>query len=91
MNKRGQTLFVSLMLGVILFLLGLALAYPLNKITQDAMAQTNSTAGIETALNCTTATTYQEKANCTVVDLFNPLWIGTLFGLGGLLISKAFL
>ena len=91
MNKRGNlSLFVILMIGVVCFFLAINLAYPFSQIIGIARANTNTTAGIETGLNCSTATTYQEKANCVAVDLFTPLFIGVIAGLGGMALARAF-
>jgi hypothetical protein len=88
MNNRGQTIFFSLMIGIVLFFLGINLAHPLSDVIKDARTQTNSSAGVEVALNCSTATEYQDKANCVIVDLFLPLFIGTLFGLAGFILTQ---
>lgn len=81
LNKKGQVIFISLMLGIVMFLLGLALAHPLNQVVSTSMTQ----------MNCTNSTaTYQEKANCVAVDTFNPLLVGTLFGIAGIILGRAF-
>jgi hypothetical protein len=79
MNKRGQTIFVALMLGVVCFWLGLTLAKPFSEVVNEARA--------EGQLNCSTVTEYQDKANCVVVDSLLPLLIGTIFGIGGFFIG----
>ena len=74
MNKRGSvTLFLSLMIGIVLFFLGLNLAKPLSDVVADARGTTQ--------LNCTNAVEYQDKANCVMVDTLLPLFIGFLFAL----------
>jgi len=79
-NKKGQVnIFISIMLGVVLFFLGLNLAQSLSQVVQDARA--------EGQLNCSTVTTYQDKANCVVVDSMLPLFVGTAFGIAGFLIG----
>lgn len=83
MNKKGTTIFISFMLGVVCFLLGLSLATPLKQVIDDSRA--------EGQLNCTTVTAYQDKANCYVVDMFLPLIVGTLFGIAGFILSRGFL
>jgi hypothetical protein len=80
-NKRGQTIFLSLMIGVICFWLGLTLAHPMSQIVNDA--RNNG----DTNLSCSTAVTYQEKANCVAVDTMLPLMIGTIFGIAGFFIG----
>jgi hypothetical protein len=83
MNKRGQTILVALMLGIVCFWLGLTLAYPFSQVVQDARA--------EGQLNCSTVTEYQDKANCVVVDIMLPLFVGTIFGIAGFFIGGRFL
>lgn len=78
MNKRGFGLLISLMLGVICFLLGLALAYPVQQVMVENMAQANCSA---------TDLPYQTQALCTILDLFTPLIVGVLFGIAGFFIG----
>ena len=87
MNKRGSIIFFSLMMAIVLLFLAINLASPLSEVIKDARAQTNST-GIETALNCSTVTSYQDKANCVIVDIQLPLFIGVLIGLVGLILTQ---
>ena len=81
MNKRGSVIFISFMLGIVCFFLGMALAPALKDVIAE---QTNTD-----VLNCTDTTvlTQLQHATCTSIDMFNPLLIGILFGLGGMLIS----
>ena len=75
-NKRGQvTIFFLLMMGVVFFLLGLALAPGIVQTVDDSMSE----------LNCSTTTDDQTKAVCTSMDL-NKLYIGIIFGLAGLIL-----
>lgn len=77
-GKLGQTLFVAFMLGVVCFILGLALGKPMTDVVTDSMTQ----------LDCSNSTiTDQTKAVCTSLDLFVPLMTGLIFGLAGLLIG----
>ena len=82
MNNSGQgSILVVLMLGVVLIIIALELAHPLNQVTTDARID----------LNCSNSTlAYQDKANCVVVDSFNYLQLGLLLGLAGLIIWRAF-
>ena len=83
LNNRGQAMFVSLMLGVIFFIMGLALASPLNSVVSESLLQLNCTTNYLT----NSSIDNQTKAICTQIDMFLPLFIGTLFGLGGALIG----
>ena len=80
MNKRGQAIFFLLSVGVVFFLLGLALAPALKEVTDDAM-------GVD-QLNCSNPEiTDQQKANCTGTDILQFLFTGTVFGLAGVLVT----
>lgn len=82
MNKRGQgTIFFIFMMGIIFFLMGMALANPLKEVLDEAR-------GVD-GLDCSNVSISNEyKAYCTSVDIFLPLFVGTLFGLAGVLISS---
>lgn len=82
-SKKGQVGFISLMLGFVLFVLGLALAPVLNDvITGDEVMGENG-------LNCSNPNiTNQDKAVCYQTDSIQPLFIGLVFGLAGILIGR---
>lgn len=77
MNKRGQTYIVGLMIGVIFFFFGMVIAHPLSQVISSA----------STDMNCTTVTAYQDKANCVIVDIFLPVFVGAIFGFAGFIIG----
>lgn len=82
MNKRGYTIFFSIMLGVIFFVLGLALANPLKETIVESRGVSY--------LDCTNSSiSDQNKAVCTSLDIMQPLYIGVIFGLAGLLFGGA--
>lgn len=77
-KKKGQTRFVGLMIAIVLFLLALALAFPLNQVTtgDDVMG--------ENGLNCSSDNlTNQQHAICTQTDSMQFLWFFVLIGLAG--------
>ncbi len=80
MNKKGFTLIFSLMIAVVLFILGMALAPGTNTIVNDSMDSE--------LLNCSTTEDQQDKAACTQLDLFKPLMTGLLFGLAGFVLIQ---
>ncbi len=83
-NKKGQAGIVSLMLGVVLIILGLALSFPVNQVVNG-----DGVNGVD-GLNCSNPEiSNQNKAICYQTDTFPPLWTGVIFGLGGLLIWRA--
>lgn len=83
LNKKGSSIFISFMLGIVFFILGMALAPAIVQASAESMLD----------LNCTTnylvndSVTNQNKAVCTQLDLFAPLFTGILFGLGGMLVG----
>lgn len=81
MNKKAQVnIFIVLMLGIICFVLGMALAPVLNTVVSEAMNSDQ--------LNCTDTSISQMKhAVCTQTDMFTPLFSGLIFGIAGLLIA----
>lgn len=77
-NKRGQVVFIAFMLGVVCFVLGLALTPALKDVIQDSTVM-----GVD-GLDCdNVAITNQDKSICTQIDMFLPLFMGIIFGLGG--------
>lgn len=85
-TKKGQVGFISLMIGILLFILALALAFPLNEII------TGDNVMGENGLNCSSPNiSNQDKAICTSTDSMQPLWFFVLVGLGGLAIWRVVL
>ena len=81
MNKRGSTLFIMLSLGTLFFFLGLALAPALNEAIQESRNTVE--------LNCSNTTiSNQDRAVCTQIDMFTPLFTGVIFGLAGILLGR---
>ena len=77
MNNKAQSSksFVLLMLGVTVFVLVVALAFPINNVTQEA----RQTA----ALNCSdTSIDSFKKGACVISDAFPPYFIGILMAIG---------
>jgi hypothetical protein len=71
------TIIIRLMLGIICFILALALAFPQVQVSESAKGQ----------LNCSTATDYQTKSNCTMIDLTPFLIVGIILALGAFLLT----
>jgi hypothetical protein len=79
MDKIGSTYILAFMLAVVFFFLGLALASPLTEITKENLGN----------MNCSdTSIDYQTKTGCVVIDMFAPLFVATLFGLGGFVLGR---
>jgi hypothetical protein len=80
MNKKGSTIFIIFMLGIVFFILGMALAPVLTNVTNEARGPSQ--------LDCYNASiSNQDKANCTSVDMLPPFFTGIVFGLAGILIG----
>ena len=83
MNKRGVAVLVYFMLGVVFFLVGLALSSPLNEIIggDDVMGSNGLDCANESISN-------QDKANCKGVEIIPPVYIAVILGLGSMLIAR---
>jgi len=78
-NKYGMVAIVYFMIGVLFFLLGLALA----------PALVDTTGEVRTDLDCSNSSiSNQDKAVCYQVDTFPPLFVGLLFGFGGIILTR---
>lgn len=86
MNLRGQAGFVTLMLGVVFFVLGMALTPPLNEAIHGDNVMGNN------GLDCSNSSiSNQNKAICSQTDFFPPVFGGVIFGLGAMLLGRAFI
>lgn len=82
MNNKGTAVFVYFMIGVLFFLVGMALAPALTTTTSEAGDQ----------LNCTTIeNSDSNKPVCVQMDVFPTLYVGVLFGFGGVILGRMFL
>lgn len=81
-SKKGQvSAFVLLMIGMVFFLMGLALTPAIHDVIEEATSTVQ--------LNCSnTSISDQDKANCDAIDIQQFLFIGTIFGLAGILITR---
>lgn len=77
LNKVASSYFVALMLAVLFFFFGLAVAGPMTEVINES----------RTSLSCSTATDYWEKATCVLMDLMVPYFVGVVFALVGLLLG----
>lgn len=79
MNNKGSVVFVYFMLGIVFFVIGMALA--------PALVDTSGEA--QTELNCANSSiSNQDKSVCYQVDSFPALWLGVMFGFGGILLGR---
>ena len=73
-------MFFSLMMGMVFFLIGLALTPVISEIVDE------STSSAE--LNCSNESLgQQDRAVCTSIDMNKFLFLGTIFGLAGIIIG----
>ena len=83
-SKRGSTVFVFLMIGVVFILMALALSPGLRTVTNESMSSAE--------LNCSNSSiSDQDQAVCTSLDIMPFLYMGVLLGLAGLILSSAVL
>lgn len=78
MNVRGQAIFLSFMLAITFFFIGLIIAPAITK-------STNSSRDIMDCGNTSIDTS--QKINCTLMDLGSPYTVAIIFGLAGGLIG----
>jgi hypothetical protein len=85
MNKRGSVLFYSLMLGITVLVLALALASPTKTFIEDAR---NQTVGDTIGLDCDNSSISNfDKATCVATDITLPYFIGGLIFIAGALVT----
>ncbi len=84
-NKKAQgNLIFLLMIGIVFFVLGLALTPALTNVTEESMNSAQ--------LDCSNASiSDQNKAVCTSIDVMPPLYFGVILGLSGILLAGAVL
>ena len=76
MNQRGSILIYSLMVGLTIIILALALAPSIKTFTDTAMNSTN--------MDCNnTSISNFDKAGCVAVDLGGFYFIGAIILIGG--------
>lgn len=80
-NKNAQAIFFMLMMGIVFFILGLALTPIITDVSNEAMSSSQ--------LNCSNESiSDQDKAVCTSIDIQSFLFFGTVFGLAGMLFGR---
>ena len=83
MNKKGVALLVYFMMGVVFFILGLALAGVSTDIVND-----DKVMGAD-GLDCSNESiSNQDKATCRSVEIQFPIYIAVIFGLAGMLLTR---
>jgi hypothetical protein len=83
LNKKGSSSIYYFMIGILFFLLGLALAPSLSEVIQGDDVRNS------TQLDCSNESiSNQNKAICYQVDTFTPLFVGLLFGFAGIILMR---
>jgi len=88
MNNKGQTVFYGFMLGIVVFVLVLALAPPIRDFTYVAM---NESVGDTIGLNCSSTDDSFVKATCIVTDLSLFYFIGILMFIATAIVTARFI
>lgn len=91
MSKKAQVSVVAFMLAVVILILGLSFAYPVNQVTTDAMNESSDFLGETGGLNCTGTTDNYVTATCWIADIGQAYFIGGIFALAGLIIGARIL
>lgn len=78
MNSKGTSAIYLLCMFVIFLIFGLATAKALISVADDANSQ----------MDCANAVTYTDITNCETSHTNVYLYIGTIFGLAGILIGR---
>jgi len=86
MNKSGSVVIYTLMIGMVIIILALALAPLVQDFTTSAM---NSTSGDTAGLDCDNSSISNfDKATCVSTDLTLFYFIGALIFIAGLIITS---
>jgi len=84
MNKKGQVFFYTLMLGIVVLVLALALATPVKESVNTSRTGSD--------LNCSNSSISNfDKGACIVADLTLFYFIGGLIFIGGAIITAKIL
>jgi len=83
MNKGAQVALISLMVGVMVFMLAMVFIDPLSDVIEETRNNTQ--------LDCSNSSISDgKKATCLIVDLILPYFIAIIIALAGALISARF-
>jgi predicted permease len=87
MNGKGQVVLYALMIGMCIFVLGLALIFPVKQATDNAR-DTAANGGMDCSNSSISSYT---KAACLVSDATQPYFIATVLALGGAVVGARLL
>lgn len=84
MKRKGQVFFYTFMIGIVIIILALALAFPVKQAVDTARSDS---VGDFTGLNCSSPASTYDKAACLITDITLPYFIIGLLALGGAVIG----
>jgi hypothetical protein len=88
MNNKGQIFFYTFMLGIVVIILALSLAYPVYQVVDTARG--NSTEDF-IGMNCTSPPDNYYRGACLITDVSLPYFIIGLLAIGGAVIGAKLL
>jgi hypothetical protein len=93
MNKNGQVIFFTLMIGLVVLVLAMGLAYPVLQSSDDATNYSGDVTGDMATLDCNNESISSfDKGACIVADLNMFYFIGGLiFMVGSIIAAKVLL
>ena len=88
MNNKAQASALAFMLAIVIIILGISFAVPLNTVTTDAMNTTNSIGEVG-GMDCDNSSISDfQKAGCWVTDIGQGYFIGGIIAIAGLVIAS---
>ena len=87
MNNKAQVSVVAFMLAIVIVILALSFAFPVNEITTDAQ-QNGTNLGEVGGMQCNNASISDyNKVTCWISDIGQAYFIGAMFALAGVVIA----
>lgn len=86
--NKGQVFFYTFMLGIVVIVLALALAFPIKQATDTARSDSG---GDFTGLNCSSPASTYDRGACLITDITLPYFFLGLLAIGGAIIGARLL
>lgn len=84
-NKRGQVMFYTIMLSVVLIILAMAMTPVVKQFVDDSR---NSTTETRQGLDCSNESISDfQQAQCVLVDMATPYFFFAVIGIAGIVIG----
>lgn len=85
MNNKGQTIFFTFMIAVVIIVLAIAFAYPLKQHFDNVRGPNTDT---NSGLDCSNSSIADyQKAQCIITDASLPFFVFGLLAIAGLIIA----